>query len=267
MSTELLDLPPLETQPPPPPEPLELADEVSDESESEAPAEYDATERQRIPAILATEDGAVSVTLVFEPCAKGKSFDHHLREYVRRLSQVRETETDEGAVLAREEAQLAAAEWLFDAVVTDIEGLGDEDEKPDDWKMLIGAHEKRNCVDSAILYTQTLEDEKAGGKVSWKSLGLAGTRLRCLSNGREVVTRHTLKKADAKVANEFLALFAKVASGGTLKQDVLIFDLAALYDRLKIGARGYRGGVVPAHHKAPVVTAHVTRQLRAVRKN
>lgn len=239
----------------------------SDELQDEASAEYDATERQRIPAILATEDGAARVTLIVDPCAGGKTFDQHLREYVRRAAKVRDTETDEEAVLAREEAQFAAAEALFDAVVADIEGLGDEDEKPDDWKGLIGVQEKRNAVDSAILFAQTVEDEKVSGKPSWKSLGNATTRLRCLVNGREVVTRHTLKKADSHAANEFLKLLAKASTGGQFRYDTLIFDLAASYDLHKIGARGYKGGVVPAHHKAQVYISHVRRQLKAIRKN
>lgn len=267
ITAELLDLPPLESEADAP-DPL-LADGDADKppDEDAAPAEYDATGRQHIPSLLATEEGAAAVTLIFEPCAKRRSFDHHLREYVRRLSAIRETETDDEAFLAREEAQLSAAEWLFDTVITDIEGLGDEADKPANWREFIGAHEKRNAVDTAILFTNTLDDKKTDGKPSWKSLGGAVTRLYCLANGREVETRHTLKKADSKIANEFLGLLSKAASNGSLKYDALIFDMAALYDRLKIGARGYRDGVVPAHHKARVVIAHVNRQLTALRKN
>jgi hypothetical protein len=248
-------------------------DDPSDVSQEEAPpAEYDATSRQRAPVLLGGDEGLIKVALIFDPCANGKSFDTHLREYVRRLTTIKETETARDEMLARASTELSAAVWLFGTVIVDAELIGDDgevldEEKPEEWRSMIGETEKLQAVENIILHGYVVNDDKPAGQPSWKSLGGSLTRLRCLYEGREVETRHTLRKVDTRIINDYLTLTSKAAEEGSAKIALIMFDLAALYDRVKIGARGYKGGVVPAHHKAAVFGAHAQRQVRAIRKN
>jgi|ERR1041384_868867 hypothetical protein len=239
----------------------------TDETAQAKPVEYDATARQRIPALLPTEAGALPITLIFEPQPHNQPFDKLLAEYTRRLSALPVTDTAEDEGEARTLAQLDAAGWLFDQVIVDVEGIGIEgEEKPANWLEFFTPQEKNAVVLNAILSGYALpEAAHSGARLSWQSLAGSVTRLRVLFDGRELDVRHTLKKADTKTLREFGALLDKIQAGANAVN--LMFELVTVYNRLQLTTHGYKGGIVPAHHRAFAVLAHLTRQLQVTRKN
>lgn len=244
-----------------PPADASAAPDQTAGEEEEAPAEYDAAARQRIPCVFATADGRVPVTLVFDPRPeRAESFDRSLREYARKLAAAQGDAAEDAAAA---QAVLAATTWLFDRHVVDLEGVGEEgEEKPENWLDFFSPLEKRRAVEQAILFCYPVEDGKAAARPSWSSLRASVTRLRCFFDGFEIETAHTLRKADGKTINEFLALMAK-----SQDHSPVMSELAGLYDRLKVGSKGYKGGLVPLHHKAVVTVTHISRQQEVARKN
>jgi hypothetical protein len=229
------------------------------------PTEYDATARQRIGAQIGTAGGTFPVTLIFDPQAGPHStFDRTLKEYVRRLSAVPATDTADEEAEARALAQLDAAAWLFDTLMVDVEGIGAEEEaKPADWKTFFTPQEKNGVVMNAILFGVPLEDRAASGaRVSWAALAVSATKLRVLFDGHNLDTRHGLKKGDTPTMREFGQQLEKMQRG-----ESVMFELAALYDRLKVSAKPYKDGIVPVHHKAFALLGHLSTQLRVTRKN
>ncbi len=238
------------------------------------PAEFDAGARQRWPMLIAADDGPLVVAFIYDPHAPGPhgTFDRALREYVRRRSAVPATTTPEEADEARALAQLDAAAWLFDSFVVDVEGVGAEgEEKPRDWQSYFTPQEKNRTLFENLFDVASLDAEGSPAARSWSALAVSSFRLRAPFDGGRVDTRHTLRKGDTAALRAhgwLLELMADVTASSAVEM-VLHFapEYAALYDRLKVSAGGYAGGVVPVHHKAFAAFAHLSTQARAVRKN
>jgi hypothetical protein len=239
----------------------------AEESQDAPPAEYDATARQRIPVLLPSEGGPLAVTFIYDPQAPGPhgTFDRALKEYVRRLSAVPVTTTAEEEAEAHALAQLDAAGWLFDSFIVDVEGVGAEGEqKPADWKNYFTPQEKNRVVLGAILEATPLDDGgNPAGARSWSALAISSLRLRVPFDGWQIDTRHSLKKADGKTLRDFGALLERLNQSGAS----VMFELAAIYDRLKVSAGGYKGGIVPVHHRAFAALGHLSTQARVTKKN
>ena len=221
-----------------------------------APILYDADAPQRIPAHFAVDGEEYSIVLVAAPV-----LDTHLMSYAKQCTRA-DDELDTTATLD-------AAVWLFDAVITDVEGIGEEgEEKPGDWRDFFSPQEKAAVVNNAILACYPVEPptEKTDKRLSWKmQTRVAKTTLRAFFDGREIETTHVLRKADAKTLSEFATIMGRVftpKSGG----DARMGELAALYDRLHESHEGYAGRV-PLHHKSAALIGHLARQSMALRKN
>lgn len=244
--------------------PLTLADTPPLVRSEAPPTEYDATARQRVGLRVQTDAGLQSVAFVFDPQPQGRPFDKLLAEYARRFDAVPKTETAEEEAEARALAQVDASAWLFSQVMVDVEGMGDE--RPANWQDHFTPQEKHVAILNGVLYAVTLPHTGPQGvRVSWAALAGAVMRLRVLFDGHDIETRHTLKKADNAILREFGALLEKTQRDAT--STGLMFDLAALYDRLKLTAHGYKGGIIPPHHRALAVLNHLTTQASVTRKN
>lgn len=238
---------------------------IADVPELETPpAEYDASAKQRIPVMLPLGDEQIEITLIFDPNANLRNFDHHLKEYARRASAQRDADTDADLVLAREESLTDAAIYLFDTCIVDLDGIGEEgEEKPADWRNIFSPQEKKTVVERAILHVYPVDSGKKGARPSWKShaeFTNSTIRLRAIFDGYEIETKHILRKADVKTLRDFTTEWTKAAGGPSA-------EVAAFYQKLKVEASGYKDGIVPLHHMAAVVAAHLFKQARVLRKN
>lgn len=228
------------------------------------PAEYDASAKQRIPVMLPLGDEQIEITLIFDPNAEHQSFDRHLKEYARRAATQREADTDADLLLARDEALTDAAVWLFDKCIVDLEGIGDEgEEKPADWRNIFSPQEKKTVIERAILHVYPADSGKRGARPSWKQQAdftNSTIRLRCIFDGYEIETKHVLRKADVKTLRDFTSEWSK--ANGSPSEEV-----AAFYRKLKVEAHGYKDDIIPLHHMAAAVGAHLFKQARVLRKN
>jgi len=234
----------------------------------EAPAVYDAEARQLIPVTLLLDDGRYNLALVCEPVT-----DAVMLQYSRMCEEAGAVESDE-----EEEdgsAQLSgyakALEWLFTALMSDLEGIGEDgEERPDDWREIFGPLEKQEIIDKAVFKLEPVEPpaKKKKRRPVWGShLRAVVNRFRVPFNGGTVEVSHTLRKADAKQMGEFAALHTRtLVAIRSRAGDANLQKYAEGYDALHVSHEGYKGAV-PMHHKAVAYIAHMTRQGAAVRKN
>jgi hypothetical protein len=233
---------------------------------SDSPDVYDSEARQRIPVTLLLEGEAFDVTLVCEPVS-----DAALVNYAAMCEQANAVESagDEDISAAQLSGTINTAASLFNALMSDIEGVGEEgEEKPTDWRDIFGPREKATVIDRAIFGIEQIAPPPArkGARPKWgPSLRSVVTRLRVPFSGRMIDVSHTLRKADAKQLGEFSALYGRTL-GMSRGGDAIMERLAVFYDWLHIAHAGYRGPV-PMHHRAVALVAHLTRQGATVRKN
>jgi hypothetical protein len=231
----------------------------------ELPAVYDSEARQRIP-ITVIWDERFDLTLTAEPVR-----DETLRAYAQKCElAAAETPDAEDVGAAQLAAAATATAWLFDALMSDVEGIGEEgEEKPADWRDIFSPEEKGEIMRRAVFGYEVLEPPaaKKGARPAWGShLRAVVTRMRVPFNGRPVDVSHTLRKPDAAQLGEFQTLSARTLLGRGLEMDANLEKFAAGYDRLHVSHEHYNGPV-PMHHKAFAYIAHMTRQGAAVRKN
>lgn len=253
---------------------MELSEERIDQArEADAknppPAEqpeayvFDSTARQRVPVILVAGEEEFEVALILDPINDGA-----LMRYSKACEAASDEEEEDDALAGRLRAAATASTVLFDAVVTDIEGIGEEgEERPETWREFFSADEKSGFLNEAVFGYRYVEPKQAkkGKKPRWgQDLRNMTTRVAFPFEGRSVETSHTLRKADAKVYGEFNALMSRVGSVRGL--DAHMLTLAAWYDEHHVAHQRYTGDV-PRHHRAAVFVLHMTRQKAAVRKN
>jgi hypothetical protein len=240
---------------------------AQDEEESEdAVAVYDSEARQRIPVTLWQDAGRLDVTLVCEPVS-----DTTLIHYAGMVASASaEDATEEGEDAARRfGGQNRAACWLFDVLMSGVEGVGEEGEElPDDWRdRLFGPLEKAELIDRAILGVEFVPPRPApqSARPSWaaQSRAVVG-RFRVPFNARMVDVSHTLSRPDAARLGEFMARQVEMRSSGSPGANMENF--ARGYDALHVSHAGYRGDP-PLHHKAFAYAAHLNRVTAALRKN
>lgn len=248
----------------------EATGDTESDAEGTAPAEavtvYDSEARQRIPVTLLLDDGRYDVALVCEPVSGAV-----LLRYAKLCERADAAETlddeDEGS------AQLAATSravgWLFKALMSDVEGIGDDgEEKPEDWREIFGPLERGEIIDRAVFGVEFIEPPppKKDARPKWGShLRAVVNRFRVPFNARMVEVSHTLRRADAARFADFWPNYARTLGRGRAA-DANLEKFAAGYDALHVAHAGYRGGV-PLHHKAAAYVHHMTRQGAAVRKN
>lgn len=223
---------------------------------------YDADAIQRIPVYLPLEGERYEAVLITAPLT-----DAHLISYARLCARGHKAEGESGEMAAELGGALEAICWLFDQWAADIEGVGEEgEEKPADWRGIFDAQSKAALVDRGFLLASALEPPAANKskRPSWNMRAVV-TRLRVPFNGGDVITSHTLKKADAKAAGDFAALLNK-CYGATRGFDARMEELAAAYDRAHVAHEGYKGRV-PMNHKATAYIEHMTKQAATIRKN
>lgn len=251
--------------PPPPVESAAAGQNVgggeSAEGEPEtapAPAVFDSEARQRIPVVVVLDGEQYGVTLIAEP-----ALDATLSAYAQKCQQANaaESDEDEGAGASQFSAALGAVGWLFDVLMTDVEGMGEEgEETPAGWRNIFGPQEKATIIDRAIFGIEIVPPApaKKGKRPKWgAALVGATTRLRAPFCGELVEVTHTLRRPDAKQAGEFAALHAGTA-GMVRGGDANLEKYAAGYDALHISHENYKGPV-PLHHRAVAYVAHMTR--------
>lgn len=224
---------------------------------------YDSAARQRVPVLLVVDGEEFEVILVIEPVG-----DTALTRYAKACGGVAEEEDGEEALVSRLRTSFNATTVLFDAVVADIEGVGDEGEaRPENWREFFSPHEKSEFVQDVVFGYEYVEPKKAakGKRPRWGAdLSNMTTRVKFPFEGGMVETFHTLKKADAKAYGEYMALMSRTDSIRGV--DAHLLQLAAWYDEHHVSHQGYKGDV-PRHHRATAYVLHMTRQRAAVRKN
>jgi hypothetical protein len=234
--------------------------------EEAAPLVFDADARQHIPVSLLTDDGRYDVALVCEP-----ALDAVMLQYARLCEKAGAADSaeDEDLGAAQHAAASSAVSWLFDRLMSDIEGIGDEgEEKPTDWRDIFSQQDRQTIIDRAVFGLEPVEPpaQKKKVRLTWGShLRAVINRARAPFDGRLVDVSHTLRKADAKQLGEFVALYARTYGRGRAG-DANMPAFAAGYDALHVADEGYRGDV-PMHHKMAAYVHHMTRQGAAVRKN
>jgi hypothetical protein len=239
--------------------------------EQPAPAEpaqgtavYDSTVQQRVPTTLVFDGEEFDVTLVLNPVDDGS-----LVRYAKACADASaETDFDGDATAARVCASVAAAGALFDAVAADLEGVGEEgEERPENWRDFFSAQEKAAIIDETLFGQRYVEPRRAGkGKRPRWGADVRNMTTRVLFpfEGTTVETSHTLRKADAKVYSEYVAIMSQM--GSVRGSDAHLLEFARWYDEHHVAHEGYKGEV-PRHHRAAVFVLHMTRQRSAVRKN
>lgn len=227
------------------------------------PSAFDSTAPQRVPIILLADGDEFEATLVLNPVS-----DTALMRYSKACEEAAEEDEADDALTSRLRAAADASAVLFDAIAEDLEGVGEEGEvKPETWREMFSAHEKSAILEQAVFGYEYVEPRRAakGKRPRWgQDLRNVTTRVRVPFEGRMVETSHTLRKADAKVYGEYLALMSRAASARAV--DAHMLKLAAWYDEHHVAHQGYKGDV-PRHHRAAVFVLHMTRQKAAVRKN
>jgi len=227
---------------------------------------YDSEARQRIPVTLWQDAGRLDVTLICEPVS-----DTTLIHYAHMVASANaEDATEEAEDAARRFGELNRAGcWLFDVLMSGVEGVGEEGEElPDDWReRLFGPLEKAELINRAILGVEFIAPPPApqSARPSWaaQSRAVVG-RFRVPFNARMVDVSHTLSRPDAARLGEFMARQVEMRSSGSPGENMENF--ARGYDALHVSHTGYRGDP-PLHHKAFAYAAHLNRATAALRKN
>ena len=258
--------------------PADASEEAPAENESgaeeaaqvAAPAAYDSEARQRIPVTILLDDGRYDVALVCEPASDAVLLRYaKLCEAADAAEEAEEAEEGEELGAAQLTATSRAVSWLFKALMSDVEGIGEEgEEKPADWRAIFGVGEREAIIDRAVFGVEFVAPPapKKGARPRWGShLRAVVNRFRVPFDGRTVEVSHTLRKADAPQLAAFVSLYARTAGRGRVA-DANLEQFAAGYDALHVAHAGYKGGV-PMHHKAAAYVHHMTRQGAAVRKN
>lgn len=235
----------------------------SQAEQAKAPTVYDSSAHQRVPVVLVVDGEEFDITLLLAPPDDGS-----LMRYAKACEEASEVDDEEDALASRLSAAAGASAVLFDALIKDIEGVGEDgEEKPETWRDFFAAAEKGAFVNEAIFGYRYVEPKQAakGKKPRWgQDLRNATTRVEFPFEGRLVETSHILRKPDAKVYGEFNALMSRV--GSVRGVDTHMLKLAAWYDEHHVGHQNYKGDV-PRHHRAAVFVLHMTRHKAAVRKN
>jgi hypothetical protein len=224
---------------------------------------YDSEARQRLPVTLWQDDGRCDVTLVCEPL-----IDVTMANYVRMVTEANAAESFEDEAAGERIGELNAAGcWLFDVLMSGVEGFGEEgEEAPPDWRdLLFGPLEKVDIINRGVFGVETVPPppERKAKRRSWAAQSRAvTTRLRVSFGGRMIPVSHTLRRPDAHRFGEFALLHAQLLGLG--KPDENLEKLVAGYDALHTAHEGYKGPV-PKHHKAAAYVAHMTRQGASIR--
>src|ERR1041384_210151 len=248
-----------EAQPTPP------ADTAQTEGAQPQTTEYDVTAIQRVPVRFILGEEVIPLTLTLDPNAQGRSIDYHIQEYARRAVPAEDAETDESLAAARESAQVEAMGYLFNTLMTKLEGL---DGLPTDWRSIFSPKEKQSIVERSLFAVQVVAPtlSRRHGRPMWGEQFRHSTiRLRSFFDGRDVDTVHVLRKPDASLLRDFNATLAKAYVTGP--GDAAALELVPFWDKLRVEARNYKQGIVPVHHKAMAVLSHLLRQAQVVRKN
>jgi hypothetical protein len=167
---------------------------------------------------------------------------------------------------------LAAAAWLYDQLY--------REHSPAQLKLTDSI--KSGVVQDGLLVTAFVEPplitaEEALGlgllDAAGEGEGSDTLKLRCIFDGREVVTEHDMAAPSAAQLKRYNDLMtrAKLVEGEQLgrretKLPPKARALGRLYDELCEGARGYAGRV-PLHHKVEVVTEHLSTEQERVEGN
>jgi hypothetical protein len=227
---------------------------------------YDSEARQRIPVTLWQDAGRLDVTLICEPVS-----DTTLIHYARMVTAANAEDADEEVEdAARRFGGLNRAGcWLFDVLMSGVEGVGEEGEElPDDWRdRLFGPLEKAEVINRAILGVEFVAPRPAPqpARPSWAAQSRAVVnRFRVPFNARMVDVSHTLSRPDAARLGEFMARQVEMRSSGSPGANMENF--ACGYDALHVSHAGYRGDP-PLHHKAFAYAAHLNRVTAGLRKN
>jgi hypothetical protein len=236
---------------------------TADEPEADV---YDSTARQRLPVSLWGEEGRVDVTLICEPLA-----DTTLVTFARMMAAALAAEAPEedGDTALKLGGMNAAGCWLFDVLMSGVEGIGEEGEEvPSDWRdRLFGPLEKAELINAAVFGIEPIPTPvtKTKARPSWAaSTGAVVNRFRVPFGNRMIEVSHTLRRPDSQRLAAFNA--AQAQAGGADKLGGNIEEFASGYDALHVAHSGYRGAV-PMLHKARAYSYHLSRATAALRKN
>jgi hypothetical protein len=224
---------------------------------------YDADARQSIPATLECDGELFPVILTAEPLT-----DKVLTDYAKKCEAASEGHGSDDAVAVQVRTNLDGLSWLFNQVMSDIEGVGEEgEERPEDWRDIFSAREKAAVIDASLFAVEVLELPPSTSKrPSWHGqLKNVTTKLRTYFNGQQVVTSHVLRKEDAQTYADFTALISRAVTSVRIVENHML-KLAGWYDALHVSHEGYVGRV-PTFHKALVAWSHLSRQASVLRKN
>ena len=235
---------------------------------------YGADSPQRVAFLTEFEGESYEIAYLVGPVK-----DELLKELeLRRNLRVMEAEPDEANQrgVVQQSDDLKASAWYFEQVALGVEGVGEsDDELPEDWMSHFSNKEKADVIDDAVLAYQVVQlpIAKSGKRLPWKHReGTTTTRLRAIFNGYEIETEHVLDIADAETLSEFTSLMARgvLVQGTKINQGETYIPgrlgkLGAMYQRLKISAKGYAGRV-PLHHQAAVVIHQLGKQSKALTK-
>jgi hypothetical protein len=175
-----------------------------------------------------------------------------------------------------EDQEVSAAEWLWNELALGRDGYVTRD----DWRERTNVLDKAQAIRDGLLAVYAVRgavvtsidpsemepvDDDLGTEIA----------LDCLFNSTALTVRHAFRAPSAADVKEYDRLMRiadnLIARGGRRPESAQVVipskarELAALYDRLAVGADGYAARV-PAHHKREAVLELFSREARVTEK-
>lgn len=225
-----------------------------------APVLYDCDAEQRMPFQTERRGRLYNVAHVFGPVKDEAVLAFEVRRN-QRISDAEANEADDPEARAMSGSAFEAALKFWEENGARAEGYAGE----------VSAKDKAFAVQS-LLFAVEFEKlpDAADGELCPADDDSSTHRLRCLFDGKLVVTEHTLRAASTEEIADFQALMSRtlLVQGTQFGQtDFRVPSraraLGQLYDRVKVEARGYAGRV-PLYHKMAVALRHFRAEQKAL---
>ncbi|MBD0370329.1 MAG: hypothetical protein ICV60_05800, partial [Pyrinomonadaceae bacterium] len=125
---------------------LENSPRVAEHNNSSLiPTEFDASAQQRVPIKVEYEGEFYEVHHVFGPIDN----EDLMAEYAKRCTTILRSGEVKGSV-DRESDTFEADVWLWNKLAVGIEGMGDEEELPEDWKDRVEDEDKAYAIQQLL---------------------------------------------------------------------------------------------------------------------
>lgn len=230
---------------------------------------FDADAEQRVELLIQYRGVERTVAHRFAPLTDDLFFQFEQRKKTRARVSGQDLLT-----VRNEDQEVSAAEWLWNELALGRDGYVPRD----DWRERTNVVDKAQAIRDGLLAVYAVRAAPAADPAELEPVDDdLGTEiaLDCLFNSTALTVRHAFRAPSAADVKEYDRLMRiadnLIARGGRRPDSAQLVipskarELAALYDRLAVGAEGYAGRV-PAHHKREAVLELFSREARVTEK-